>query len=86
MNENTVIESVEQLKEACAGQNADVSIILNGGLRSSKVIQYDGDVFHILNEIDDSEQELTEEQLMDTSRTFIGEAIKKKALVFNCNC
>ena len=75
----TLIESVDKLKEL-AKDRCECFIALNGGLRSSKTIDYDDDekTFWILNEIDDTEQELTEKQLYTES--MIGEAIDKKAL------
>lgn len=74
-----LIESVEQLKQL-ATDRCECFIALNGGLRSSKTIDWDPDekTFWVLNEIDDSEQELTEDQLYTESN--IGEAIDKHAL------
>jgi hypothetical protein len=74
---------MEQLKkEARFEQNAEFFILLNGNLRSSKRIVWEEgeNQFLIINYIDDSEQELTEEQLMDTSYTNIGLAMTKGAL------
>jgi hypothetical protein len=51
-------------------------ILLNGGLKSSKRISLLPDeTFYILNYIDDTEQELTQKELFDSSRTNIGAAL-----------
>ena len=75
------INNIETLKEI-SKDGVDCFILLNAGIRSSKHILYDDDdkIFYILNEIDDSEQELTEQQLMDLEYTNIGVAILKGAL------
>jgi len=54
---------------------------LNGGVVSRKLIQWDEEekTFWVLNCIDDTEQTLTEKQMMDKEYTLIGEAIRKKA-------
>ena len=78
------IRTIEKLKElARAESGLDCYILLNGNLRSSKHIKYypDDNSFYVLNLIDDSEQELTEALLLDSSYTNIGEAIKKGALI-----
>ena len=78
------IKTIEQLKEL-AKNGMDCFILLNGGLRSSKHIRYypDGNSFYVLNLIDDSEQELTEAQILDSSYTNIGEAMRKGALIMD---
>jgi hypothetical protein len=70
-----------QLK-AEAEQGAEFFILLNNGLRSSKDIAWDAqsENFHIFKHIDQTEQHLTERQLMDKSVTNIGYAMKKGAL------
>jgi len=77
----TKITSMEQLK-AEAEQGAEFFILLNHGLRSSKDIVWDAqsNKFHVFNHIDQTEQHLTERQLMDKSRTNIGFAMAKGAL------
>jgi hypothetical protein len=77
----TRIESIEQLK-AEAEQGAEFFILLNHGLRSSKDIVWDAKAkkFHIFNHIDQTEQHLTERQLMDRGFTNIGYAMKRGAL------
>ena len=77
----TGIASMKQLK-AEAEQGAEFFILLNHGLRSSKDIVWDGDAkrFHIFNHIDQTEQHLTERQLMARGYTNIGYAMKNGAL------
>jgi len=72
---------MKQLK-AEAEQGAEFFILLNHGLRSSKDIAWDRDAkrFHIFNHIDQTEQHLTERQIMDRSSTNIGFAMKRGAL------
>ena len=80
------IKTIEQLKELSKDKNGlDCFILLNGGLRSSKHIRYytDDNSFFVLNLIDDSEQELTESQILDSAYSNIGEAIKKGALIMD---
>ena len=78
------IKNIEQLKEL-AKNGLDCFILLNGGLRSSKHIRFhpEDNSFYVLNLIDDSEQELTESQILDSAYTNIGEAIKKGALIMD---
>ena len=78
------IRKIEQLKEL-AKDGLDCFILLNGGLRSSKHIRYypDDNSFYVLNLIDDSEQELTESQLLDSEYTNIAEAMEKGALIID---
>jgi hypothetical protein len=80
------IRTIEQLKELAKDENGlDCFILLNGGLRSSKHIRYypDDNSFYVLNLIDDSEQELTESQILDSAYTNIGEAMKKGAFIMD---
>ena len=77
------IRTMEALKkEANSEQDPEFFILLNGGLRSSKRIIWDENdkLFYIVNYIDDTEQELTEVQLMDKEHTNIGYAMTKGAL------
>ena len=78
------IRTIAQLKKL-AENGLDCFIMLNGGLRSSKHIRYypDDKSFYVLNLIDDSEQELTEAQILDSSYTNIGEAMRKGALIMD---
>ena len=75
------IESIKQLKNlAQREKGCDCFIALNGGLRSSKYIKFENGIFYIFNEIDDTEQELTEDELQNVSITNIGKAINLKSL------
>ena len=78
------IRKIEQLKEL-AKDGLDCFILLNGRLRSSKHIRYysDDNSFYVLNLIDDSEQELTESQILDSAYSNIGEAMKKGSLIMD---
>jgi len=78
------IKTIAQLKEL-AENGLDCFILLNGGLRSSKHIRYypDDNSFYVLNLIDDSEQELTESQILDSAYSNIGEAMKKGSLIMD---
>jgi hypothetical protein len=78
------ITSLRQLKRKASKPGGEDFFILlgNGLLRSSKWIRWDNDErkFLVMNEIDGSQQELTEEQIMNKKHTLIGEAIKNGAL------
>lgn len=73
----TRINSLDELKQMCNGVTKDFFIQLNFGIRSSKNISYnkDTDTFYILNEIDDTKQELNSQTIMDEDYTNIGKAI-----------
>ena len=77
------INSIEELKQICLSQDDDIwvdcFIALNGGLRSKKAVSWQDNVFVVINGIDDTDQELTEEQMKDKTFTNIGEAIEKGA-------
>ena len=75
--EGIKIESIEQLRLfAGTYDGLNCYVLLNYGLHSSKSIHYENGVYWIWNLIDDTEQELTEEQLFDRSLTIIGDAMK----------
>ena len=78
----TRVNSLDELKQMCDGVTKDFFIRLNFGIRSSKSISYnkDTDTFYILNEIDDTEQELNSKTIMDDDYTNIGKAITFGAL------
>lgn len=69
------LTTIDQLKSACE-ETSEFFVMLNSGIRSSKNISWDGETFYLIHEIDDSEEELTEAELMNT---IIGEAISKGA-------
>ena len=73
----TRVNSLDELKQMCNGVTKDFFIQLNFGIRSSKNISYnkDTDTFYILNEIDDTKQELNSQTIMDEDYTNIGKAI-----------
>ena len=73
----TKVNSLDELKQMCDGVTTDFFIQLNFGVRSSKSISYnkDTDTFYILNEINDTEQELNSQTIMDDGYTNIGKAI-----------
>lgn len=76
------INNIEQLDFLLEkSEQVDCFISLNSNLRSSKSIwkQEDGK-YTILNEIDDSEDNLTKDELFDKQKTLVGEAIKKGSL------
>ena len=74
------ITTLERLKKE-SEDGAEFFILLNYNLRSSKWIQWDKDngVFSITNWIDESEQVLTEQQIMDRQYTNIGHAMTKRS-------
>ena len=67
------IESLEQLRKECKS-GAEFFILLNRNLRSRKWIIWNdvNNKFFIHNFIDETEQELTEYQLMDRKWTNLG--------------
>lgn len=77
----TKVTSIGELKEMVQNDKFDYFIVLNGGFRSSKTIcmNDDGERFDIINEIDDSEQTLSADELMDRNVTNIGYAIQNGA-------
>jgi len=76
-----MIESLESLKRlGSRPEGVECFIMLNSGLRSSKFINMVGNSFYVFNDIDDSEQYLSEEEIMNEQFNLIGEAIKKGAL------
>ena len=78
------IKTIGQLKKL-AKDGLDCYILLNGGFRSSKHIRYysKSNSFVVLNLIDDSEQKLSERQILDSAYCNIGEAMKKGALIMD---
>lgn len=79
------IKDIEQLKELAgdADSRPDFYIALNAGALSGKQIIWDEGTFYIENEIDGSEQVLSEEEVFDSRLTLIGEALKKGALKYH---
>lgn len=76
MANHVQIYSIEKLNEVLAdGERHDFFVALNGGLRSSKNIALADGNYCINNEIDDSHQDLSAGELMDSTKTIIGQAI-----------
>ena len=71
------IKTIDELKQL-AENGLECCIILNHGAYSVKFIQWNVDTFYVYNSIDDSDEELTEEQIMDEN---IGKAMTMGALV-----
>jgi hypothetical protein len=71
------IKSVDHLKEICAGQGHEFFILLDGGIRSSKLISYDRQAgcFMVDNYVDGTCQTLTARQLYAQSN--IGKAMQR---------
>lgn len=72
------INNLEELKEVLSeeGETVEGYILLNGGIRSSKsMCNLGNDKYSIINEVDDSEQFLSFEELNDESKTHIGLAV-----------
>ena len=82
--EDRRIRTIEQLKKL-AEKGMECFILLNGGLRSSKFIRHDRETnsFYIFNYIDDTEQTLTEAQILDSDYCNIREAMEKGALIMD---
>ena len=73
----TKIKTVKALKKAIENEENDFFLVVGGFARSSKTIFLTEDnKFDITNEIDDSEQTLTEDELFDETLTNIGKAMK----------
>lgn len=87
------INSLSELKQAIENDENEFFILLGGGhIRSSKNIRFDDSIdsneqykFSIINEIDDSEQILSESEIMNNEFTNIGDAITKGAFYQYCS-
>lgn len=76
------INSLEELKEVLSeeGETVEGFILLKGGIRSSKsMCKIGDDQYSIINEVDDTEDILTLEELNDKSIINIGYAITNGA-------
>lgn len=73
--------SINHLKELCSDKSNDFFVSLNGGVRSSKSIEFssDANTFLVFNHIDETHQELSEKELIDDRVTIIGKAIRNGA-------
>lgn len=75
------IKNIEELRKQIDKGNHEFYISL-GPIRSSKFIdrsKYNADHFYVYNESDNSEQTLTEAQMLDRGYTNIGHAMKRGA-------
>ena len=73
----TQVQNIASLIDLCEQNKNEFFILLNGGLRSSKTIYFDGRLFDIIHEVDFSDSTMSIEELSDS---FIGEALQKGAL------
>ena len=74
------IPNIEALNDAIADGNEGFAIALAGDVISRKTITRRGNKYHVVNHIDESEQALTEKQLLDVHWTNIGRAMEGGAL------
>ena len=68
----TQVTSIEQLDKMLEQEQTDF-VIASGILRSSKHITSDGEKYYVLHLIDDTEEELSAEELMESN---IGAAMR----------
>ena len=80
-----MIKNIVHLKKLSKGKSKKFHIKLLGWIKSVKQIKYDApsNRFSVLNEIDDTSQSLTPDELMSKKFSNIGESIKKKAFYLN---
>ena len=69
------IQNLEHFNSTLTEEPQDYFILINSHIRSSKSIFKDGDKYNILNEVDGSEDLLTEEELFDTDITHVGSCL-----------
>ena len=78
------ITSIEQLRKITNDNRTHTFAILlgdDGFVYSKKIIYRKKDIYYIENCIDESTQELHEDDLMDNNLTHIGEAIIKNSFI-----
>ena len=83
MERYTKVKDINHLRELINGGNNEFIVRLNGCMKSSKFIDNgdnDSTGFYILNYLDYSEQEVTEDELFDENITNVGKALKMGAL------
>ena len=80
-----MIKNLEHLRKLTDGKSQKFHIRLIGWIKSVKRIRYDTKLnrFSVFNEIDDTRQLLTPDEIMDKNFTNIGEAINKRAFYSN---
>lgn len=72
------VNNIEHLKQLVDAEQNEFVVLLNGGFRSSKHITHDGeDKWWVLNYIDDTEDEFTTKELMEST---VGKALVNGAL------
>lgn len=78
------VKTIEELKDIISRGEHDFFISLNGGARSSKIIDYNvlTKKFHITNEIDGTKQVLSEKNLFNRKHTNIGYAMSVGAFYY----
>jgi len=82
------VKSIKEIKQIANTNSQEFCLMLGGGLMySRKTIYWDSEekIFYVTNHIDESEQMLTPRQINSARYTNIGEAIKKRALLYSPN-
>jgi len=74
--EHIRVRDIEHLKELCEDRSIDFCVALNGGVKSTKNISWDGRKFCVFNGISGTLDRYTPERLQEC---FIGEAIEAGA-------
>lgn len=79
------VKDAEDLARLVGEGVNEYSIILNGGLRSSKYITYNDAThrFSVWNEIDDTRQSFTHKTIMEDGRSNIGKAIRAGVFIYD---
>lgn len=76
------IKTIQQLRKlASAEDGLECFIRLKHGLISRKKIDFVDGFFYVFNHIDESEQQLSEQQILDDKYTNIGKAMRRGALI-----
>tara|TARA_R110002020_G_scaffold113252_7_gene260600 strand:+ start:312 stop:560 length:249 start_codon:yes stop_codon:yes gene_type:complete len=74
------IEDFNQLKELCQDKECEMFIHLNGGLRSSKTISFSDGSWSMLNEIDWTKNEYTNDADFKKKESFFIKALDQGAV------
>ena len=69
------IKDLDKLLETSENHSLECFVALNGGARSSKDVYKENNIYYVYNYVDDTENSFTEEELFDSSKTIIGDAI-----------
>lgn len=85
----TQVKTIEELRKILDKGAGEFFILMNGGMRSWKTLNYSSKLdkhernkIEILNEIDESRQVLTEENLFNDNHSIIGKAMKAGAFYY----